>query len=45
MATPTEDQLRKALAETLAKLKKAKQKKKRGDSGWKPPFDGAHRGY
>jgi hypothetical protein len=39
-----EEQLRKALAEAQAKLKKAARKKKRGE-GWKPPFDGAHRGY
>jgi len=44
MATPTEEQLRKALAEALRKAKKAKQKKKRGE-GWKPSFDGQHRGY
>ncbi len=40
-----EEQLRKALAEALEKLKKAVRKKKKGDDGWKPPFDGAHRGY
>lgn len=44
MASQTEEQLRKALAEAQAKLKKAQQKKKRKE-GWKPSFDGQHRGY
>ena len=42
-----EEQLRKAQIEAAKlreRLKKAAQKKKRGE-GWKPPFDGAHRGY
>jgi hypothetical protein len=44
MAAQTEEQLKKQLAEALAKLKKAAKKKKRGE-GWKPSFDGQHRGY
>jgi hypothetical protein len=44
MATQLEIQLQKALAEAQKKLAAAKKKKK-GDSGWTPPFDGAHRGY
>jgi hypothetical protein len=44
MTAQTEEQLRKALAEAQAKLKKAAKKKKRGE-GWKPSFDGQHRGY
>jgi hypothetical protein len=44
MASPTEEQLRKLLAEAQAKLKKAKQKKKRNEE-WKPSFDGQHRGF
>ena len=45
MATPTVEQLQKALAEAQAKLKKAAKKAKGGGSGWKPSFDGQHRGY
>jgi hypothetical protein len=44
MAAQTEEQLRKALAEAQAKLNKIAKKKKRGE-GWKPSFDGQHRGY
>jgi hypothetical protein len=44
MAAPTVEQLQKALAEAQKKLAAEKKKKKRGE-GWKPPFDGAHRGY
>lgn len=46
MAT-TKEQLRRALIEQarlLEQLRKAKKKRKSG-GGWKPPFDGAHRGY
>jgi hypothetical protein len=44
MTATTEEQLRKALAEAQAKLaKQAKAAKKKKE--WKPPFDGAHRGY
>jgi hypothetical protein len=45
MAAQTEEQIRKALAEAQAKLKKAAKKAKGGGSGWKPSFDGQHRGY
>jgi hypothetical protein len=44
VATATEDQLKKQLAEALKKLKKAKKAKKGGD-GFKPSFPGQHRGY
>ncbi len=43
--TTTEEQLRKQLAEALAKLEATKKKKRAADSEWTPPFDGAHRGY
>jgi hypothetical protein len=45
MAAQTEAQIRKALAEAQAKLKKAAKKKKKRGEGWKPSFDGQHRGY
>jgi hypothetical protein len=44
MASQTEEQLRKALAEAQKKLAAEKKKKKRGE-GWKPSYPGQHRGY
>jgi hypothetical protein len=38
-----EEQLRKQLAEALAKLAAAKKRKRNEE--WKPSFDGEHRGY
>jgi uncharacterized coiled-coil protein SlyX len=45
MADQTEEQLKKQLAALQEKLKKIARKAKAAKAAWKPPFDGAHRGY